>query len=75
MWSFVLRTPLLLRIWIASVERESEWPLEQRLHQRLLWGMFSGDEPYRDLFWTSLHPGMLTGLGGGWWSMLRRGRL
>jgi flavin-dependent dehydrogenase len=75
MWSFVLRTPLLLRIWIASVERESEWPLEQRLHQRLLWGMFSGDEPYRDLFWTSLHPGMFTGLGGGWWSMLRRGRL
>jgi flavin-dependent dehydrogenase len=73
MWSFVLRTPRLLQIWIAAVERETAWPPERRLHQRLLWGMFSGDEPYRDLFWRCLHPGMLFGLGDGWWSTIREG--
>jgi flavin-dependent dehydrogenase len=75
MWAFVLRTPSLLRIWMASVERETSWPFERRLHQRLLWGMFSGDAPYRDLFWACLRPGMLFGLGGGWWSTRQRGAL
>jgi flavin-dependent dehydrogenase len=62
MWSHVLRTPRLLQAWINIVRQEVNWPPEQRVHIRILWGMFTGDEPYRDLFWLSLSPRALRGL-------------
>ncbi len=66
MWSFLSRTPPLLQAWMTSVNREAAWPLDQRVHNRILWGMFSGDEMYRNLFWLALSPAAVVGLAHGW---------
>jgi hypothetical protein len=66
MWSFLSRTPPLLRAWTTSVKREAAWPIERRVHNRILWGMFSGDEMYRNLFWLALSPTAVAGLAHGW---------
>lgn len=65
LWSFTLHTPRLLHAWIQALRLETEWPPGQRIHQRILWGMFTGDEPYRDLFWRSLGPSSLKSLARG----------
>ena len=49
-----------------AVHQEIEQPPNRRIHHRILWGMFTGDEPYRDLFWLSLSPRALSGLISGW---------
>jgi flavin-dependent dehydrogenase len=66
MWALISHTPLLLRAWTASVKQEAAWPIEQRVHSRILWGMFSGDEMYRNLFWMALSPVAVVGLVRGW---------
>ncbi len=71
-WAFMLRRPALQRAWISSIEIERELPLASRIHHRILWGMFTGDEGYRSLFWRSLHPHTLMGLVHGWWRGDRR---
>ncbi len=55
-WSLTLRTPELLRAWIYAIRRESALPPAQRIHQRILWGMFTGEESYRTLFWLAVSP-------------------
>lgn len=62
LWSITLRVPRLLRGWKRAIQVESEWPPERRVHARMLWGMFTGDEPYRDLFRLSMSPGSLATL-------------
>jgi flavin-dependent dehydrogenase len=49
-WRFILRNPRLLMAWKMAVRKEADLPLERRLHERVLWGMFTGDEYYFDLF-------------------------
>jgi hypothetical protein len=66
MWTFVSRTTPLLRAWTARVNQEAAWPIEQRVHSRILWGMFSGDEMYRNLFWLALSPAAVVGLAHNW---------
>jgi flavin-dependent dehydrogenase len=66
MWSFVSRTPRMLRAWTTRVTQEADWPIKQRVHSRILWGMFSGDEMYRNLFWLALSPAAVIGLARGW---------
>jgi flavin-dependent dehydrogenase len=70
MWHYTMRTPSLLRAWKDTVMQEAERPPGQRVHTRVLWGMFTGDEPYRDLFWMSLSWGSLRGI---WRSRGRNG--
>ncbi len=55
-WSVTLRLPVLLQAWKACLREEQRRPLEQRVHMRVLWGMFTGDEPYRRLFALAFHP-------------------
>jgi flavin-dependent dehydrogenase len=66
LWGFTLQAPGLLRAWMRAVIREADEPLERRIHQRTLWGMFTGDEPYRDLFWLSMSPRAQYSLLRGW---------
>ena len=66
LWSMTLRNPNLLRSWRNVIRMESAQPTDQRIHTRILWGMFTGDEPYRDLFWAFLSPAALSGLVRGW---------
>lgn len=49
LWELTLRTPFLLGSWKHAVDCELDFPIEQRIHRRILWGMLTGDEPYRDL--------------------------
>lgn len=65
LWSVTLRMPFLLRAWRCALGLEQDWPSEQRVHGRILWGMFTGDEPYRDLFLVSVSPKALLTLWRG----------
>ena len=55
-WSLTLRTPALLNAWIYAIRSEAAQPPEKRIHQRILWGMFTGEESYRTLFWLAVGP-------------------
>lgn len=41
---------------LRSIAAEQTLPPEQRFHSRLLWGMFTGAYPYRELLVMALHP-------------------
>ena len=49
LWSVTQRFPTLLKAWARVIQLEEDLPLHQRTHTRILWSMFTGDEPYRDL--------------------------
>lgn len=68
LWQLTLRVPRLLHAWKRTVKMETALPPGQRVHARVLWGMFTGDEPYRDLLWLSLSPFALAAS----WLSLRR---
>lgn len=50
LWTLTLNTPPLLKAWKNAIRRETTLPKEKQVHARILWGMFTGNEPYRDLF-------------------------
>ncbi|MBW8011342.1 MAG: NAD(P)/FAD-dependent oxidoreductase [Chloroflexi bacterium] len=50
MWNLTLNNRTLTRIWRLTMEEELSIPPEKRMNMRLLWGLFTGDEQYRDLF-------------------------
>ena len=59
LWDATRRIPFLLRAWEKAVAAEIGQPSQRQTHIRILWGMFSGDEPYRRLFWISVSPSAL----------------
>jgi hypothetical protein len=61
LWNLTRRTPPLLRAWRRAIEQEQSQPPDQRLHMRVLWGMFTGDMSYRRIFWMSVSPRALGG--------------
>ena len=65
LWAVNMRNPRLLRVWKNAVVCEADLPPDQRVHIRILWGMFTGDEPYRDLFYLTMSPQSLRGLWAG----------
>ncbi len=73
MWNFVLSTPSLMEAWKGSIQREMTLPVKDRRHMRILWGMLTGDEPYRRLFYRVLQPRTLLNLGYGIGSKWRGG--
>lgn len=50
LWAWTLRFPVLMRAWVGILKSEEDLQRPQRVHSRILWGMFTGGEPYRDLF-------------------------
>jgi flavin-dependent dehydrogenase len=65
-WAIVTRRPALLRAWTNALHVESNWPPARRVHARILWGIFSGDEPYRTLFWLTMSRSALLGIWRGY---------
>jgi hypothetical protein len=51
-----MRNPLVARACIECVRSEASLPLSQRIYSRVMWGMLTGDDSYRDLFWLALKP-------------------
>ncbi|RPI80257.1 MAG: NAD(P)/FAD-dependent oxidoreductase [Chloroflexi bacterium] len=62
LWEKTLNTPFLLNLWKRAVSSELELPPEQRIHMRILWGMLTGDELYKDLTRLFLKQPALRGL-------------
>jgi flavin-dependent dehydrogenase len=60
--SLAMRTPYIARAVIECVRAESSLGFQQRIYSRVLWGMLTGDDSYRDLFWLCLKP-------KGWWQI------
>jgi flavin-dependent dehydrogenase len=54
LWAFTRRSPWLLAIWRHALLAEVDLPSEERVYARMLWGMFTGDESYRQIFWLSM---------------------
>jgi flavin-dependent dehydrogenase len=69
-WAATRRLPRLLEVWQRAVLAEAALPPAARVHTRVLWGMFTGDEPYRRLFWLAFSPLALRRL----WHGARRDR-
>ena len=65
LWNFVLNSPVLLHAWKSAILRESSLPVGEQRHTRILWGMLTGDEPYRRLFIKGINPISLLHLGYG----------
>ncbi|MCL4504793.1 MAG: NAD(P)/FAD-dependent oxidoreductase [Chloroflexi bacterium] len=62
------RMPFLLRAWRRTLMLESQLPLRSRIHTRLLWGLFTGDESYRAIFTSMASPLALLGFLRGVWA-------
>jgi len=67
LWETTRRIPLLMQAWEKAVAVEISQPHQRQTHIRILWGMFSGDEPYRRLFWISLGRSALMNIWKGLW--------
>ena len=74
LWALTLRTPDLLHAWIGAIRREAALPPPQRTHQRILWGMFTGEESYRTLLRLAAGPRATAGVLRAWSQGSRRGR-
>ena len=73
LWNFVLNSPILLNAWKGTIHREMTLPVKDRIHVRILWGMLTGDEPYRQLFYKGINPIALLHMGYGVGSKWRGG--
>lgn len=54
LWSLTFHTPILRKAWIQLIMNEVDQLVDNPIHTRVLWGMFTGDISYRLLFWMSL---------------------
>lgn len=52
-WQITLRVPAIRASWAQAIRAEAALPPPQKVHNRILWGMLTGDESYRDLFWLA----------------------
>jgi hypothetical protein len=65
MWSIRQQSPFLLNTWRSAILAEYSLPPAAQIHTRVLWGMFTGSEPYRRLFWLSFSRAALFSLWRG----------
>jgi flavin-dependent dehydrogenase len=68
LWELTRRLPLAMEAWRGAILAEADRPSQNHIHTRLLWGMFTGDESYRRMFWQFISPAAIQEL----WQGLRR---
>lgn len=51
MWDFLRSSQPLRKAWMQAIQYEGGLPPSKRIHTFILWGMFTGDESYRSMFW------------------------
>jgi flavin-dependent dehydrogenase len=71
LWMLARRFPILVEAWGRSIQSESSLPATDQLHRRLLWGIFTGDESYRKIFWMLFSRAAIWSL---WQNIFKRGR-
>jgi flavin-dependent dehydrogenase len=59
----IVKTPRLAGAFLYSLRQDEMRPPEKKILARLIWGMLTGDESYRDLFRMSFRPSDLAALG------------
>jgi hypothetical protein len=64
-WSLTSRSRILRRVWKGAIKTEAQWPQDLRVHNRILWSMLTGDDPYRDLFMLCISPMAIRGIWKG----------
>jgi hypothetical protein len=57
-----MQNSLVARACVECIRTEANWPVDRRIFARIMWGMLTGDEAYRDLFWLALKPRAIIGL-------------
>ncbi len=62
LWQRMLHSPHLLSAWLNAVNMEGSGNPAQPVHAHILWGMLTGDDSYRTLFWHSCSPNALRSL-------------
>ncbi len=62
LWSRALTTPRALWAWKRILQEEAGGAQPHRTQMRILWGMFTGDEPYGTLLRLALSPRSVGGL-------------
>ena len=70
LWAVRQQSPSLLNAWQRAIQTEANLPSSEQIHTRVLWGMFTGSEPYRTLFWLTWSQTALRRL----WREARRAR-
>ncbi|MDF1500099.1 MAG: NAD(P)/FAD-dependent oxidoreductase [Anaerolineales bacterium] len=70
-WQRALQYPTFRRTLLRILRAEEHEPPEKRIYSRILWGMLSGGETYRDLFRLSLNPRAMRTIVKGWLSAQR----
>jgi flavin-dependent dehydrogenase len=65
LWNIALKSPVTLKAWRGALSHEMTLPPTQRRHMHILWGMLTGDEPYRMLFYRGVNLTALWNLGYG----------
>ena len=58
-----MQNSLVARACVECIRTEANWPVDRRIFSRIMWGMLTGDEAYRDLFWLAFKPRAIIGLG------------
>ncbi len=56
LWEVTLRSPRLSKAWRLTIQQEAAAPPADRVYLNNLWGMFTGDAQYRELFWRFCSP-------------------
>ncbi|HLF03468.1 MAG TPA: hypothetical protein VI547_15900 [Anaerolineales bacterium] len=65
LWDIARVSPFLLNVWQRTILTETDLAAETQIHTRVLWGMFTGDESYRQIFFLSFSRKALWGLWRG----------
>ncbi len=50
LWDFTRHSPNLLAIWQRPILAEVNLPPSEQIYTRILWSMFTGEEPYQKIF-------------------------
>jgi hypothetical protein len=58
-----MQNSFVARACLGCIRTEASLPFKRRIFSRLMWGMLTGDEPYRDLCWLAIRPRTLVSLG------------
>ncbi len=56
LWNTIGRMPALTQLWLQALEDELEQPVKTRRYRQALWNMFTGDDCYRNIFFSLLDP-------------------
>lgn len=65
LWEISRRSPLLINAWKQAILSEALLSAQHRVHERALWGLFTGDESYRHILSSLLSLAALRAFWGG----------